>query len=49
MAHRLYAELLKRRGDLAGAKEKLNEAIGILKECGADVLVERYEEELAKM
>jgi len=48
-AHRLYAELLKRKGDLGGAKENLSTAIGILKECGADGWVERYEEELARM
>ena len=49
MAHRLYAELLKRKGDLPGAKANLNTAIQILKECGADGWVKRYEEELAKI
>jgi len=32
----LYAELFKRKGDKPKAKEKLNKAIEILKECGAD-------------
>ena len=49
MDHRLYAELLKRKGDLSKAKENLNTAIGILKECGDDGWVTRYEEELAKI
>jgi tetratricopeptide (TPR) repeat protein len=43
-----YAELCKRKGDLAMAKEKLNKAIEIFKECGADGWVKRSEEELAK-
>jgi len=32
----IYAELLKRKGDLSEAKENLNTAIQILTECGAD-------------
>ena len=47
--HALYAELLKRKGDLSGAKENLNTAMEILKECGADGWVKKYQEELAKM
>ena len=42
-----YAELFQRKGDLARAKENLSKAIGILKECGADGWVKKYEEELA--
>lgn len=42
-----YAELFKRKGDLTKAKEKLNKAIGILQECGADGWVEKYEKKLA--
>jgi len=34
--HALYAELFKRKGDQSKAKENLNKAIEILKECGAD-------------
>jgi len=45
----LYAELFKRKGDLSKAKEKLNKAIDIFKECGADGWVERYEKELASL
>ena len=41
-----YAELFKRRGDQSKAKENLNMAIEILKECGADGWVEKYEKEL---
>ena len=36
MDHAVYAELLKRKGDLPGAREKLNKAIEIYRECGAD-------------
>jgi len=34
--HAVYAELLKRKGDLAQAKENLNKAIEIFRECGVD-------------
>ena len=43
----LYAELFKRKSDQSKAKENLNKAIEILKECGADGWVEKYEKELA--
>jgi len=49
MAHSLYAELLKRKGDLSQAKENLNTAIEILKECGADGWVKRAQEALANI
>ncbi len=42
----LYAELFKRKGDQSKAKENLNKAIEIFKECGADGWVEKYEKEL---
>ena len=42
-----YAELFKQRGDLERAKQKLNKAIEIFKECGADGWVEKYEKEKA--
>ena len=43
----LYAELFKRKGVRLKAKENLNKAIEIFKECGADGWVEKYEKELA--
>jgi class 3 adenylate cyclase/tetratricopeptide (TPR) repeat protein len=43
----LYADLFKRKGDRPKAKENLGKAIEILKECGADGWVEKYEKELA--
>ncbi|MBW1888422.1 MAG: hypothetical protein JRI52_08755 [Deltaproteobacteria bacterium] len=43
----LYAELFKRKGDQSKARENLNKAIEIFKECGADGWVERYEQEMA--
>jgi len=43
----LYADLLKRKGDRLKARENLGKAIEILKECGADGWVEKYEKEMA--
>jgi class 3 adenylate cyclase/tetratricopeptide (TPR) repeat protein len=45
----LYSDLFKRKGDLPKAREKLNQAIEIFKECGADGWVEKYEKELATL
>jgi tetratricopeptide (TPR) repeat protein len=45
----LYAELFKRKGDRSKAQESLGKAIEILKECGADGWVEKYEKELATL
>jgi len=42
----LYAELFKRKGNQSKAKENRNKAIEILKECGSDGWVEKYEKEL---
>jgi tetratricopeptide (TPR) repeat protein len=44
--HALYAELFKRKGDMTKAKENLNKAIEIFKECGSDGWVEKAEKEL---
>jgi tetratricopeptide (TPR) repeat protein len=45
----LYAELFKRKGDQPKAKENLNKAIEILRECGADGWAKKYEEEMASL
>jgi predicted ATPase/class 3 adenylate cyclase len=45
----LYADLFKRKGDRSKAQENLGEAVEILKECGADGWVRKYEEELASL
>jgi tetratricopeptide (TPR) repeat protein len=45
----LYADLFKRKSDRLKAKENLGKAIEILKECGADGWVTKYEKELAKI
>jgi class 3 adenylate cyclase/tetratricopeptide (TPR) repeat protein len=45
----LYAELFKRKRDRLKAQENLGKAIEILKECGADGWVEKYEKELATL
>jgi len=45
----LYAELLKRKGDQSKAKENLDKAIEILRECGADGWVEKAEKELGSI
>jgi len=47
--HAVYADLFRRQGDRAAAKEQLGKAIDIYKECGADGWVKKAEEELAKM
>ena len=45
----LYAEWFKRNGDRSVARENLGRAIEIMKECGADGWVEKYEKELAAL
>lgn len=45
----VYAELLKRKGDLPRAREQLCKAIEIFKDCGADGWVTKAEEEMAKV
>jgi tetratricopeptide (TPR) repeat protein len=45
----LYAELFKRKGERPKARENLGKAIEILKECGADGWVEKYEKELSSL
>ncbi len=45
----LYPERFKRKGDRSKAKENLNKAIEILKGCGADGWVEKYEKEMAAL
>jgi len=45
----LYAELFKRKGDRLKAQENLGKAIEILKECGADGWVVKYEKELSSL
>ena len=45
----LYAEWFKRNGDRSKARENLGRAIEIMKECGADGWVEKYEKELTAL
>jgi tetratricopeptide (TPR) repeat protein len=42
-----YSELFKQKGDRQKARECLGKAIEILKECGADGWVNKYQKELA--
>ena len=44
-----YSQLLKRKGKLPKSKENLDKAIVILRKCGADGWVEKYEKELATL
>jgi tetratricopeptide (TPR) repeat protein len=44
-----YADLFRRKGDQSKAIEHLGKAIEILKQCGADGWVEKYEKELAAL
>ncbi|TRZ75033.1 MAG: hypothetical protein D4R93_05560, partial [Deltaproteobacteria bacterium] len=45
--HALYADWFKKKGDVHGAKEQLNKAIDLFRECGADGWVTRTEKTLA--
>jgi tetratricopeptide (TPR) repeat protein len=45
----LFADLFKRKGNRLKAQESLNKAIEILKECGADGWVVKYEKELSSL
>jgi tetratricopeptide (TPR) repeat protein len=45
----LYTELLKRKGCQTKAKENLNKAIEIYRECGADGWVEKAEQQLTSL
>ena len=45
----LYAEWFKRKGDRSNARENLGMAIEIMKACGADGWVEKYEKELTAL
>ncbi len=45
----LYAELFKQKGDQSKAKENLNKAIEIYRECGADGWLKKAEKELAAL
>jgi tetratricopeptide (TPR) repeat protein len=45
----VYAELFKRKGDRLRSRENLGKAVEILKECGADGWVKKYEKELASL
>ena len=47
--YRLYAELLRRKGDTPEAKENLQKAIQIFEECGADGRVKKAQESLASI
>jgi tetratricopeptide (TPR) repeat protein len=47
MTYASYSELFRRKGDHPKAREQLGNAIEILKECGADGWVAKYEKELA--
>ena len=47
--HAVYAELFGRQGDRIKAQEEFGKAIEILRECGADGWVEKYERELAAL
>jgi tetratricopeptide (TPR) repeat protein len=45
----LYSGLFKRKGDQSRAKESLSKAIEVLRECGADGWVEKYEKDLVAL
>ena len=45
--YEVYARLHKNQNKILQAREQMTKAIDIMKECGADGWVERYEKELA--
>jgi hypothetical protein len=45
----LYGEFFSRQRDRAQTQTKLGKAVEILKKCGADGWVTKYEEEIAKL
>jgi len=45
----LYAEWFKRNSDHANARENLGKAVKIMKACGADGWVKKYEKELTAL
>jgi tetratricopeptide (TPR) repeat protein len=45
----LYAELFKRKGEQSKAKENLNKAIELFKDCGAEGWADKYEKELSTL
>ena len=47
-SYRLYSDIFKKQNNLPRTREQLNKAIEIMKECGADGWVERYEKELTE-
>jgi tetratricopeptide (TPR) repeat protein len=49
MDYAFYAELLKRKGDLAGAREKLGKAMEIYRECGADGWLKKAGEDMEEL
>jgi hypothetical protein len=49
MTYASYSELFRREGARSKAREQLGKAIEILKECGADGWVEKYEKELGAL
>jgi len=49
MDYALYSEFFKHQNNLPKAREQMNKAIDIMKECGADGWVKKYEKELAAL
>ena len=45
----LYSDFFKRQNNLLQAREQMNKAVEIMKECNADGWVEKYEKELATL
>ena len=49
MDHTVYADFFKRSGNIIKAKERLDNAIDIFKECGADGWAKKIKKELAAL
>ena len=48
-AYKLYSEFYWKTGNRAGTQAQLKNAIAIMKECGADGWIEKYENELSSL
>ena len=47
--HALYGKYFKRQGNRTKAQEQFGKAVEVLRECGADGWMEKYEKELAAL
>jgi hypothetical protein len=49
MDYAFYGDYFRRKGDRIKARNKIDKAIEILRECGADGWAEKYQKELSEL